>query len=171
MPFIKGRYHINPIAGEALEAAREAEAALLALENAARAGQGNANGSRRNANDDFTDANGDSAQNSSGAAQGPIHRVEIEAAELVPSHSGRAGRGFVARVHRSVAIAPQGPTEGAASSLFSSRGSAPAGLGAAPANHAGASSVAVRPETHVFSNHGDLLNFLDDQLSRDGGAQ
>ena len=33
MPFIRGRYHINAIAGEALEAAREAEAALLALEH------------------------------------------------------------------------------------------------------------------------------------------
>ncbi|MGH9725137.1 MAG: hypothetical protein ACRD41_08735, partial [Candidatus Acidiferrales bacterium] len=35
MPFIRGRYHINAIAGEALEAAREAEAALRALEQAA----------------------------------------------------------------------------------------------------------------------------------------
>ncbi|HEY4950575.1 MAG TPA: hypothetical protein VIH88_09600 [Candidatus Acidoferrales bacterium] len=33
MPFIRGRYHINAIAGEALEAAREAEAVLLALEH------------------------------------------------------------------------------------------------------------------------------------------
>ena len=33
MPFIRGRYHINAIAGEALEAAREAEAALLALQH------------------------------------------------------------------------------------------------------------------------------------------
>lgn len=169
MPFIKGRYHINPIAGEALEAAREAEAALLALEDAARASEGRATNSRGSAGDDF--AGDDAAQNPSGSAQGPVHRVEIEAAELVPSHTGRAGRGFVARVHRSVLVAPHGPTEGAASSLFSSRGSAPAGVGAAPGNYAGASSVAVRPETHVFSNHGDLLNFLDDQLSQDASAR
>jgi hypothetical protein len=40
MPFIRGRYHINAIAGEALEAAREAEAALQALEHeAAQAGR------------------------------------------------------------------------------------------------------------------------------------
>jgi len=39
MPFTRGRYHINAIAGEALEAAREAEAALLALgHDAAQAG-------------------------------------------------------------------------------------------------------------------------------------
>ena len=36
MPFIRGRYHINPIMGEALEAARDAEAALLALKQNAR---------------------------------------------------------------------------------------------------------------------------------------
>ncbi len=39
MPFIRGRYHINAIAGEALEAAREAEAALLALEHDGWAGR------------------------------------------------------------------------------------------------------------------------------------
>lgn len=40
MPFIRGRYHINAIAGEALKAAREAEAALQALEHeAAQAGK------------------------------------------------------------------------------------------------------------------------------------
>jgi hypothetical protein len=88
MPFIRGRYHINAIAGEALEAAREAEAALLALEHDAAQVGGEEN------EDD------DGAGSASGADKGPIHRVEIEAAELVPSHSGRAQRGFVAHVHR-----------------------------------------------------------------------
>ena len=35
MPFIRGRYHINPVMGEALEAAREAEAAQIELERKA----------------------------------------------------------------------------------------------------------------------------------------
>ena len=33
MPFINGRYHVNPTMGAALEAAREAEAAMLALQD------------------------------------------------------------------------------------------------------------------------------------------
>ena len=88
MPFIRGRYHLNPIAGQALEAAREAEAAFQALEHAAKSGQ---------ESDDPEDSAGNGARR---GAIAPIHHVEIEAAELVPSHSGRAQRGFVARVHR-----------------------------------------------------------------------
>ena len=84
MPFIRGRYHINPIAGQALEAAREAEEALATLQ-------------REQSNSDANDSTKDS---NVGEEKGPIHRVEIEAAEVVPSHSGRAHRGFVARVHR-----------------------------------------------------------------------
>lgn len=164
MPFINGRYHINPIAGEALEAAREAEAALLALGNATRENSDNGNSSRREINGDFAD---DNAANQSASPQGPIHRVEIEAAELVPSHTGRAGRGFVARVHRSVIAAPNGAGGNAAPALFSSRGPALSRIGAAPANSAGSSTIAVRPETHVFTNHADLLNFLQDELSRE----
>ena len=79
MPFIRGRYHINAIAGEALEAARETEAALLALEHeAAQVG-----GYRDDEEGD--DSEEDSAADS---GKGPIHRVEIEATELVPAHSG-----------------------------------------------------------------------------------
>ncbi|HTV60402.1 MAG TPA: hypothetical protein VMJ93_16135 [Verrucomicrobiae bacterium] len=162
MPFIRGRYHINPIAGEALEAAREAEAALVALEDAAR--------ERQRASGGDPAADDDNAASGAGASTGPIHRVEIEAAELVPSQTGRAGRGFVARVHRSVSIAPRAGSDAAATPLFSSRGSSPARFGAAPANSAGTSDIAVRPETHVFSNHGDLLNFLHDQFSREANA-
>ena len=78
MPFIRGRYHINAIAGEALEAVRETEAALLALEREA----GQADGQEDDGSDD-----GDE-ESVSGADKGPIHRVEIEATELVPAHSG-----------------------------------------------------------------------------------
>ena len=114
MPYIRGRYYIDPVVGDALEAAREAEAALQALEHAAKvargdtgeeddagAGSSSANGSYANG----SYASGGSGVNSSAdayakSAPGPIHRVEIEAAELVPAHSGRAQRGFVARIHR-----------------------------------------------------------------------
>ncbi|HYL46570.1 MAG TPA: hypothetical protein VEU52_06065 [Candidatus Limnocylindrales bacterium] len=148
MPFIRGRYHINPIAGKALEAAREAEAALQALEQQA---QGHA----LDQGDGFAYEN--SEPNPPQDEKGPVHRVEIEAAELVPSHSGRAARGFVARVHR-----------------HPSAGSAGAGDGIA-GNHAapGASkftlnsTLPARSETHVFSDHRDLLNFLADEFAHD----
>jgi hypothetical protein len=152
MPFIRGRYHINAIAGEALEAAREAEAALLALEHdAARAG-GEEN------DDDETDA-------AHGGDKGPIHRVEIEAAELVPSHSGRAQRGFVAHVHREAVQAGQGglddPTGagGPPRARFASPGSPRAGQLPTAGN-------ASRPETHVFADHRDLVGFLRDEFAK-----
>jgi len=75
MPFIRGRYHVNPIMGAALEAA-----------------------------------------------------------ETLPNHTGRASRGFVARVHRASAASP---------------------------------AAASPPETHVFSDHRDLVNFLRDELAKD----
>ena len=166
MPFIRGRYHINAIAGEALEAAREAEAALRALEQAAHdheAGQnssqgGNAGGedggaqsgtgnSADNGAGDDEFGGDDAASNAaaqSGSARGPIRRVEIEAAEMVPAHSGRAERGIVARVHRDASAAN--------SAAHASGGVRRAGAG---------------PETHVFSSHGDMLNFLRDEFARD----
>jgi hypothetical protein len=85
MPFIRGRYHMNPVLGEALEAAREAEAALSELEQEAQ---------------QSGDASGTSDSDAADPARQPVHRVEIEAAEKVPSHTGHAKRGFVARVHR-----------------------------------------------------------------------
>src|SRR5580704_924224 len=75
MPFIRGRYYINPIAGAAIERAREADA----------------------------DAGGDG-----GGGGAPVRRVEIEATEIVPAASGRAQRGFVARVHRGGAASKGG---------------------------------------------------------------
>jgi len=88
MPFIRGRYHINPVLGEALEAAREAENALVALEQ--------------------EEEHGKESGKDASRGKAPIHRVEIEAAELVPSHSGRGGRGYVARVHRQAASPQDG---------------------------------------------------------------
>ena len=126
MPFINGRYHVNPTMGAALEAAREAEAALLALHDQA-----------QRDSDDASDST-DAAAPDASAAKAPIHRVEIEASELVPSSSGRATSGFIARIHRTQ---PQSSVNGS-------------------------SAPATKPETQVFSNHGDLLNFLHDELSK-----
>ena len=112
MPYIRGRYYMNPVVGDALEAAREAEAALQALEHAAKVARGDTGeGDDASAADtsggsagDGSSASGSGANSSSDAyaksAPGPIHRVEIEASEIVPAHSGRAQRGFVARIHR-----------------------------------------------------------------------
>jgi hypothetical protein len=149
MPFIRGRYHINPIMGEALEAAREAEEALLALEHESRDGHDSTNDQA----DGF--ASSYPADRAIGqAASGPIHRVEIEAAEMVPSHSGRAERGFVARVHRHLALDAHDAPAGAASQVVP-HGS-PHG------------SATPQPETHVFSDHRDLVNFLHDELAKEG---
>ena len=141
MPFIRGRYHMNPVVGHAMESAREAEAALQALEHAAKIGRGEID-------DDESPA---TAADAGKGASGPIHRVEIEAAELVPSHSGRAQKGFVARVHRRVQVAPNS--------------SAPQ-----PGRGYGQSSGIAQqssPETHVFTDHNDLTNFLSDEFKKD----
>lgn len=79
MPFIRGRYHINAIAGEALEAAREAEAALLALEHDAEQAGGDA------------DAEDDDLGSEAAAEKGPIHRVQIETAALQGAFDVAAG--------------------------------------------------------------------------------
>jgi len=149
MPFIRGRYHINPIMGEALEAAREAEAALLALEQRAQ-------NDRQQADQDTDDAGGDSSDSDDSAGGSrPIHRVEIEAAELVPSHSGRAARGFVARIHRQAL-----PSSNSATPVSGS------GFPLRPSTDAPASC-----DTHVFADHNDLLDFLRDQLAHDSSRR
>jgi hypothetical protein len=151
MPFIRGRYHINPIAGEALEAARAAEAALSELEE-------EAHGALTDSADSQGDAGGDDDDEFGGGASqgdaGPIHRVEIEAAELVPSHSGRAQRGFVAHVHREGGGAG-GMRNGVASSSPRLPGEYPS------------SAYAARPQTHVFAGHRDLISFLRDEFAKD----
>lgn len=82
MPFIRGRYYINPIAGAAIERARDAEDEA---------------GPRYRDQADGTSDSGDELNDAS-----PVRRIEIEATEIVPAASGRAQRGFVARVHRGV---------------------------------------------------------------------
>lgn len=137
MPYINGRYHINPIMGQALEAAREAEAVMLALQK--RASRDSADSSGDASYDDSCDPRDPSCSDASAAA-GPIHHVEIEATEVVPHHSGRAGRGFVARVHRL-------PAE------------APTAWEATP-------NSKLPPETHVFADHRDLMSFLAGELAK-----
>ena len=195
MPYIRGRYYMNPVVGDALEAAREAEAALQALEHPAKVARGD-RGEEDDAGASSSSGDGNYASggraSSSGAnsnadayaksAPGPIHRVEIEAAELVPAHSGRAQRGFVARIHRHA--------NGNATNVAGDAGVRPAGTSRALANRelpaqftSGSSSSSSRnsampdaarqgamhpaPETHVFSNHNDLTNFLHDQFAED----
>jgi hypothetical protein len=158
MPFIRGRYHINPIAGEALEAARAAEAALSELEQASRNVLADSADSQSGADDEDDDGEfgGDSRDGA-----GPIRRVEIEAAEMVPAHSGRAQRGFVAHVHREIAGSPSSPS-GLNGALASVAPRGPRLPGEYPS-----SAYAPRPETHVFADHRDLLGFLRDQFAKD----
>jgi hypothetical protein len=153
MPFIRGRYHINAIAGEALEAAREADAALLALEHdAAQAG------GQENEEEDETGSG-------HGADKGPIHRVEIEAAALVPSHSGRGQRGFVAHVHRE-AVEPCQVGRDDSTGAGDSRRARFASLRSPRAGQVPTAVNASRPETHVFADHRDLVSFLRDEFAK-----
>jgi hypothetical protein len=150
MPFINGRYHVNPIMGEALEAAREAEAALVALQQ--QASRYSADYDGRAPYDNSADPDDPSSADAPAGA-GPIHHVEIEVTQeglpgrrlvepgrSIPSSSGRSTRGFVARVHRA------SYSDGGNSSQSAGRAEAP-------------------PETHVFSDHRDLVNFLRDSLA------
>ena len=161
MPFIRGRYHLNPIVGAALEAAREADDALRAQRESERSDTGSDNPSKPGAPP---------------TAEGPIHRVEIEAAEVVPPHSGRAQRGFIARVHRTDAAGlPNGPAgDKFASSKpvisffgHTSSDDANSGGAASPVRTVISSS---KPETHVFSDHHDLVDFLRWELEKDCGS-
>lgn len=137
MPVVGGRYYINRVLGEALEGAREAEAALEALREKK-----------------------DGQENAPRAARGPIQRVEIDAADLVPAHSGRGKRGYVARIHRKPissagALKPDDEFAGAAASRRAS---------GQEANEPGV-------ETHLFEHHADLVDFLRDQLKQDQREQ
>jgi hypothetical protein len=179
MPYIRGRYYMNPVVGDALEAAREAEAALQALEHAAKVARGDT-GEEDDAGASSSGANGGSSASGSSSnsnadayaksAPGPIHRVEIEAAELVPAHSGRAQRGFVARIHRRASDAgvrtagvPPAQLPAGSSSPFARNSSSDS----ARPDASRPSAMPPAPETHVFSNHNDLTNFLHDQFAED----
>ena len=155
MPFIRGRYHINPVMGEALEAARDAEAALLALKQNARH-----NGDAGNAAGD-ADA-GDSA------AKGPVHRVEIEAAEMVPSHSGRAQRGYALRLHR---LPPPNSDTGYGADGDSDSNADSYGVASRYTSHNAAPAGPAQSDTHIFANPDDLLDFLRAELADDCAAR
>lgn len=149
MPFINGRYYINPTVGAAIEAARTAEEAMRSHNSASPPEPGRGSSADRDA-----DPWGEGDEPTPAADErGPVHRVEIEAAEVVPGSTGRATRGFVARVHRRAAIA------------------ASAAPDAGDGRHAGANSVALRPETHAFTDHRDLLDFLAGELSKEHGSR
>jgi len=153
MPFINGRYHMNPTMGQALEDARTAAEELLASDHA----------SRSLPDDGF-------AEDRSAASEekGPIHHIEIEAADLEglpgprqgepgrsgPSSTGRATRGFVARVHRKVSVGAQSADNS---------GRMPGANSRLDAAH----PAPLRPETHVFTDHRDLLDFLRAELAHD----
>ncbi len=155
MPFINGRYYVNPVMGQALEAAREAEAALAELENRARQNSGSdGDGADGRDDADFSVRSHRRSVAARANSDEPIHRVEIEAAELVPAHSGHAARGYVARVHRRNPAGADGmldndPTAG---------------------SHATGAGGATHAETHVFADHRDLLSFLRDELAKDSRA-
>jgi hypothetical protein len=183
MPYIRGRYYMNPVVGDALEAAREAEAALQALEHAAKVARGDTgeddpgssnssgsgNGASGSSNASGSDANS-SADAYAKAAPGPIHRVEIEAAELVPAHSGRAQRGFVARIHRRAnGNAANAAGDAGVRTAGVPPAQSPSGSNSPFASNSSKQQSAMRsaPETHVFSNHNDLTNFLHDQFAED----
>lgn len=153
MPFIGGRYYANALAGHAIEAACEPEAASSALKqkNKIKANAVAAAGNDADAGDEDQDESSAAAVNEGKA---PIHRVEIEAAELVPAHSGRAQRGFVARVHRDTA----------------SGGDASGGAQAPAPGQLPLRGYAAKPETHVFAGHGDLLDFLKNELQNKTGS-
>jgi len=178
MPYIRGRYYMNPVVGDALEAAREAEAALQALEHAAKVARGDT-GEEYNAGAGSSSASGSGANSNGDAyaksAPGPIHRVEIEASEIVPAHSGRAQRGFVARIHRHAnGNAANAPAQDSFPGRSNSPSSSIANASASPFARNSSKPDAMRqgavhhaPETHVFSNHNDLTNFLHDQFAED----
>jgi hypothetical protein len=91
--------------------------------------------------------------------------VEIETAELAPSHSGRAQRGFVAHVHRE-AVQPVQSARGNSSGLGDSPRARFASLRSPQAGQAPTAGNALRPETHVFADHRDLVNFLRDEFAK-----
>lgn len=104
--------------------------------------------------------------------------MEIEAAELVPAHSGRAQRGFVAHFRREAGQpwrgAPAGSTNGSGSAAGSSyadgmasqQGPANTSLRSPRTGQLPAEGYATtRPETHVFADHRELVNLLRDEFA------
>ena len=138
MPMIRGRYHMNPAMGQALEEAR------------ARAEEGNApRGSEEEIADGSEESRRRDARERDGrgrfVAPGPVHHVEIECAE----------GGYIARLHRHSPSADGDGREAIASHH------APGEAG----DH-GAAGMLSRPEVHVFGHHHDLVDFLREELGK-----
>jgi hypothetical protein len=115
MPFIGGKFYANPGYGKGVENARAA------------------------ATDDDGAASDEELIGGAGreVGKGAVHRLVIEATEVVPAHCGRARSGFVVHAHRAAS------------------GARASGL---PSKAEG------RPETHVFTNHRDVADFVSGAL-------
>ncbi len=140
MPMIRGRYYINPAVGEALEQARSLgegnfQNQEVQYENGPEEPAHDEGGRFRRGHSDERDAH-----------HGPIHRVEIERAELGSNAGGRGSGGFLARVHRQA-------------SSHSHDDGYPGEVRPA--------AFPPRPSVHVFTDHNDLADFLRNELSRE----
>lgn len=124
MPFIRGKYYANPIVGQALESAREA------AENAGGKGDSNVEA-------DSYDAT------AAHESPDPVRRVDIEITEMVPAHTGRVSKGYVARLYRTDSMMRE-------------------------SNNA---VTAQTPEKRVFYDHNQFMDFLNRELSAHGNGQ
>ncbi len=84
MPFIRGRYHINPVMGQALEAARQAEAALAALEQRARQNSASDQSGDHSGDDSGADSYGDDATGFRSAQAAPPRAPFIASKSRLP---------------------------------------------------------------------------------------
>jgi hypothetical protein len=141
MPMIRGRYYMNPVMGQALEEARAREAEG----NAPRGSEDDPVGQ----NADVRDAHGrfQPAQHSGPGQEGPVHRMEIHCAE----------GGYAAHVFRH----PPGNLVDAGEPASAGRS-----FGAAPGSSTWSNSAHARPSIHVFTNHHDLAQFVEDELDK-----
>ncbi|MGC2705300.1 MAG: hypothetical protein WA361_12355, partial [Candidatus Acidiferrales bacterium] len=95
-------------------------------------------------------------------------------------HSGRAQRGFVAHVHREAAVPSRSQSSGGPGYVGDASGAGGArGIASQPGAANGFGSVrsprpgqlpsggyAARPETHVFADHRNLVNYLRDEFAK-----
>ena len=116
MPFINGRYHVNPIMGEALEAAREADPRSSRCSSGRRAIPAihPATPLAKIADPD------DPASARPRARADPSRRDRRHPARA--SNTGHATRGFVARVHRAPGVSAASPAPAPETQVFADHG-------------------------------------------------
>ncbi len=148
MPMVNGRFYMNPALGAGMEEARSQTGGGDLREGSGEIEFGNAPGVGTGAGPQ--------------GANGPVHRVEIEA----------ANGGFMARLLRHPAgvqtadgFAPRGGAmalraDGNGDDVPATRG----GGAAVVTRQAG--NGAPRGELHVFTHHQDLIDFLKRELTR-----